>query len=140
MILYAESSAVLAWLFGESAQDRILAALSAARAVFTSRLTLVECRRAIQVAEALGKISALDGNHCRQLLARAARGWSILELTGAVCQRAGQRFPVEPVRALDALHLASLLELHAVEPRLQPLSLDQRLRENAAELGFVPVP
>jgi hypothetical protein len=140
LILYAESSAVLAWLFGEATQEQILTAFADATAVLTSRLTLVECQRAIHVAETLERISALDGNLCRQLLARAARGWSILELTGPVCQRAGQRFPVEPVRALDALHLASLLELHAVEPRLQPLSLDQRLRQNAARLGFVPVP
>lgn len=140
MILYVESSAVLAWLFGEPAQKQILDALAGAAAVLTSRLTLVECGRAIHVAETQGRISARDGNQCRQLLARAARGWSILELTEPVCQRAGQRFPREPLRALDALHLASLLELHAVEPRLQPLSLDQCLRENAAELGFVPVP
>jgi len=140
MILYAESSAVLAWLFGESTQSQVLAELRTATAVFTSQLTLVECLRALCVAEAMGRIRATEGNHCRQLLARAAGGWSLLALTEPVCQRAGQRFPMEPIRALDALHLSSLLELHAVEPRIQPLTLDKRVRENASQLGFIPVP
>ena len=140
MILYAESSAVLAWLFGESTQARVLAELKAATAVFASQLTLVECHRALRVAEAMGRILATEGNRCRQILAQATAGWSLLALTEPVCQRAGQRFPVEPIRALDALHLASLLELHAVEPSIQPLTLDQRVRDNATQLGFVPVP
>jgi predicted nucleic acid-binding protein len=140
MILYLESSAVLAWLLGEPAQGQVLAELGAAQAVFASRLTLLECLRVLIVAETTGRISATDGNNARQLLARAQRGWSILEITDAVCRRAGQRFPCEPIRALDAVHLASLLELHAAEPRIQPLTLDRRVRDNALQLGFSPRP
>jgi hypothetical protein len=140
MILYAESSAVLSWLFGESSQPGVLSELRGARSVFCSRLTLVESQRAINVALALGRLSSADANSCRRLLARSARTWSILELTEAVCQRASQSFPHEPIRALDALHLASLLELQVIEPAIEPLTLDQRIRENALHFGFNPRP
>ncbi len=140
MILYAESSAVLAWLLGEPAQHQVLPELSAASAILTSRLTLLECQRVLVVAETTSRVSAAEGNRARQLLARAQRGWSILEITDAVCRRAGQRFPCEPIRSLDAIHLASLLELHAAEPAIQPLTLDQRVRDNALQLGFSPRP
>lgn len=140
MILYLESSAVLAWLLGEPTQHQLLAELGAARGIFTSRLTLLECYRALIVAESTGRITPVDGNHARHLLARARRGWSILEITDVVCQRAGQLFPCEPIRSLDAIHLASLLALHAVEPRIQPMTLDQRIWDNALQLGFTPRP
>lgn len=140
MTVYLESSAVLGWLFGESDHDRVLAELAGAGAVFCSRLTLLECGRALLVAEVTGRIDAGQAGRSRQRLARARRGWSILEITPEVCQRALQRFPREPVRSLDAIHLASLLALHAAEPTVQPLTLDRRIRENALELGFAPLP
>lgn len=55
MNLYAESSAVLAWLFHEKAEPEILAALKRSEGVVSSELTLIECDRAIWRAIALGK-------------------------------------------------------------------------------------
>ena len=46
MILYAESSAVLRWLFNDSLADQVFDELIGARKVVCSRLTLIECRRA----------------------------------------------------------------------------------------------
>ena len=43
MNVYAESSAVLAWLLGESDGEDARDQLSAARLVLTSDLTLIEC-------------------------------------------------------------------------------------------------
>ena len=45
MRLYAESSAVLAWLLGDAAADPIRTLLQQAELVVTSDLTLVECDR-----------------------------------------------------------------------------------------------
>lgn len=140
MTLYAESSAVLCWLFGEPAQAQVRAELAAAPAVFCSRLTILECSRALLLAEVAGRINATQTNLARQRLARARRRWSVLEVTADICERALQPFPCEPIRSLDAIHLASLLAIHAAEPSLQPLTLDRRVRENALRLGFVPRP
>ena len=50
--------------------------------------------------------------------------------------RAGQAFPVEPVRTLDALHLASALEFLVLFPDLKVLSLDDRVLANLPQLGL----
>lgn len=41
------------------------------------------------------------------LLDVAARNWDVHELTERVLARARLPFPVEPIRTLDALHLAT---------------------------------
>ena len=49
-------------------------------------------------------------------------------------------FPGELIRALDAIHLATALVIRDIHPDLSVLSLDRRVRENAAALGFGVVP
>jgi hypothetical protein len=53
-----------------------------------------------------------------------------------VLARAGRAFPIEPVRTLDAIHLATA-ELLGDPPALVTLiTRDMRIRENATALGF----
>jgi hypothetical protein len=49
-------------------------------------------------------------------------------------------FPVEPIRTLDALHLAGALAARREIPEIRLLSLDRRVRDNARELGFALEP
>ena len=56
------------------------------------------------------------------VFAQAGAGWAILELSREVAERAEGPFPVEPVRTLDALHLASALLLRQALPDLRILS------------------
>ena len=46
----------------------------------------------------------------------------------------------EPLRTLDALHLASALSARSSAPGLVFLTLDERLRKNAKLLGFGLLP
>lgn len=55
-------------------------------------------------------------------------------------ERAEGEFPIEPIRTLGALHLASALVLRDALPDLVVLSTDERLRANALELGFAVLP
>ncbi len=48
----------------------------------------------------------------------------------------GSRFPDEPVRTLDAIHLASMAFLRESLPDLVVLSTDERVRLNTVQLGF----
>ena len=139
ILLYAESSAVLAWLLGEPTQDAIIDALSGADVVATSALTMVECVRGLRRARITRRISAAEEDAATRLLDSALRSWNILELTDDVVQHARQRFPHEPVRTLDALHLGSALVLreHVGPPRV--LALDERVRQNAEALALVVV-
>ncbi len=50
MTLYAETSAVLRWLFAEPGGEALRAARAAASAVASSRLTLIETRRVVRRA------------------------------------------------------------------------------------------
>jgi hypothetical protein len=58
-----------------------------------------------------------------------------LRLAPDVIDRARRRFAKEPVRALDALHLASALVVKAAVSTFAVLSLDETIRANARALG-----
>lgn len=138
--LYVESSAVLAWLFREPREAMVEAALAGARQVVASDLTLVECGRAIVRAVASGRLSEADAGTQRARLAAAAAHWNLLRLDGEVNDRACRPFPGEPIRTLDALHLASALTARAALPGLAILSLDTRVRQSGRGLGFAVLP
>ncbi len=139
-MLYADTSAVLRWLFNEAAGTQIFNALRKAEKVVCSRLTLVETRRVIQRAITERRITEAEGADLLAVFGQAAAQWAILELTTQVARRAEGAFPVEPVRTLDAIHLASAIFLRESLPELQMLSTDNRVRENARQIGFVVLP
>ena len=56
MNIYAESSAVLAWLLGEEAGRRVREVLRQAEIVIASDLTVLECDRVLIRAVTLGEI------------------------------------------------------------------------------------
>ena len=140
MTLYAETSAVLRWLFGEDGSDAIRAALAAARKVTSSRLTLIETRRVVRRAEREGRLTAAQSVDVLAVFAQAASTWAILEIPEEVARRAEDGFPDEPVRTLEAIHLASALFLRQAFPDLLIVSADERLCANASLLGFQSAP
>jgi len=140
MNLYAESSAVLAWLLGESVQAQIRAALASAEMVVTSDLTLIECDRAIWRAATRGTTTKEAASDLKARLAHFTVFWTILRQSREIVERARQPFPGEPIRALDALHVASALSARARLPDLAVLSLDERVRRVARNLGLSLLP
>jgi uncharacterized protein with PIN domain len=138
--VYAESSAVLAWLLDESSAPAILEALAGAEAVYASELTLVECDRAIILGAHLADFSEADAERCRGELAAASASWRIIQMTDEVTARARRAFPAEPVRTLDALHLASALLARSASADLSLVALDERVRRNARGLGLELLP
>lgn len=140
MSLYAESSAVLAWLLGEARAGEVLESLGSADLVMASDLTLVECDRVLLRAAHLGELPEADSAARRAELQASAAHWTILRLSADIIERARQRFPTEPVRTLDALHLAAAIAAKAASSDLAVLSLDDRIRTNARALGFAVVP
>jgi len=59
---------------------------------------------------------------------------------GRLNARSRRTFPCEPIRALDAIHLATALAVRNLSPEVQVLSFDERIRDNAASLGFALAP
>ena len=140
MNLYVESSAVLAWLLDESSADEVRRLLAGADLIFTSDLTLIECSRVLIRAVVLGELNEAEAADRRAHLANAAARWHVLHIASEIIDRARHPFPEEPIRTLDALHLASALTARATVTALEILSLDERVRKSARKLGFSLLP
>ena len=140
MIVYAESSAVLSWLFAEPLGSEVCSILEAADFVVTSDLTLVECHRAFQRGRSLEQLSTDAFMDVRIELDRVTASWIPLRLSDEILHRAKEPFPEEPIRALDALHLATALHTVALFPETVLLTLDERVRRCALALGIRVLP
>lgn len=140
MNLYAESSAVLAWLLGEREGDIVRDTLRQAEFVVASDLTLVECDRVLIRALATQEVEEAATADLRAYLSAAASHWHVWRVSSEIVERARRPFPGEPVRTLDAIHLASALSARSALPELKLLSLDGRIREVGRRLGFEIVP
>ncbi|MFI5181866.1 MAG: type II toxin-antitoxin system VapC family toxin [Thermoanaerobaculia bacterium] len=140
MKLYAETSAVVAWWMGEARAADVKRALDSAEAVLASELTVIECERVLVRGLALGSLTDVDASGRRATLQRLIFGWTLLRMDNEILERAKRAFPDEPLRTLDALHLSSALMVRSSLPDLVFLSLDERLRRNAKQLGFGLLP
>ncbi|HME00190.1 MAG TPA: PIN domain-containing protein [Terriglobia bacterium] len=136
MNIYAESSAVLAWLLGEEAGRPVREVLRRAELVMASDLTLVECDRVLIRALTLGEIDEATAADRRAHLNAAAAHWHLWRVSSDILDRARHPFPAEPVRTLDAIHLASALAARSAVPGVELLSLDDRIRRAGVQLGF----
>lgn len=63
----------------------------------------------------------------------------LVAITDEVLARAGRRFPAEPIRTLDAIHLATADILGDPPPLVMIVTRDERVRENARALGTLLV-
>jgi hypothetical protein len=133
--LYAESSAVLAWLLDEPSAATVRQLLGVSEITVSSDLTLIECDRVLFRAVALKELTEAEAADRRAHLAVAAAHWQILRIAPEIVDRARQPFPGEPIRTLDAIHLASLMVGRSAVRGLGLLSLDDRVRKAAKGLG-----
>jgi predicted nucleic acid-binding protein len=138
--LYAESSAVLGWLLDESSAADVRRSLTAAEIIVASDLTLIECDRVIFRAVALGELTEAEAADRRAHLTAAASHWQVLRIAPEIVERARQPFPGEPIRTLDAIHLASALVARTAIAGLTLLSLDDRVRKAGKKLGLDVIP
>ena len=127
---------MLAWLLDEESATAIRESLAAEPLIVASDLTLIECDRVLLRAAALGELTEAEAADRRAQLATVASHWTVLRIGPEVVERARQPFAGEPIRTLDAIHLASLLVARSAIAGLALLSLDARVRNAAALLGI----
>jgi predicted nucleic acid-binding protein len=140
MNIYAESSAVLSWLLGEEQGTLVRDVFTKSKTVITSELTLIECERVLVRATLLKLMTEAEAADRRAALYEAAGSWHLMSLNQSVSDRSKRAFPAEPVRTLDAIHLASALVARSALAGLAMLSLDNRVRDAAHELGLSILP
>jgi len=137
---YADSSAVLAWLFAESGNERLAPWLRPPAPVVVSILTLVECDRALHRLTRLPPSRDADVEGLRTRLLELSAGWAIEPISDLVVARARSSFPDDTIPSLDAIHLATALVVRDAVGELDVLSLDERIRSSAAAMEFRVVP
>lgn len=97
---------------------------------------MAEAGRAILRARADGRLTADDERAAVRALRRFERRCYVMAVTDAVLARARRPFPVEPVRTLDAVHLATVELLGEPPPLVTIVTRDVRVRDNARVLGY----
>jgi predicted nucleic acid-binding protein len=131
---------VLSWLLAENSSGPVLPLLSNADLVIASDLTLIECDRVLIRATTTKRIPEAQVSDRRALLARVSEHWTLFRVDSEIVARARQPFPQEPIRTLDAIHLATAIVARNLVPEIQLLTLDDLLRICGAQLGFEILP
>jgi hypothetical protein len=134
-VRYIESSALLAALLERDRSARV--ALRGVGRRVTSALTMAEAGRAILRARAERRLTADDERAAVRALVWFERRCYVMAVTDAVLARVRRPFPVEPVRTLDAVHLATVELLGESPPLVTIVTRDVRIRDNARALGYV---
>jgi predicted nucleic acid-binding protein len=102
----------------------------------TSALTFAEAARTVVQARVTRGLPPADERAALRGLRVFERRTDVVAVTAAVLTRAGRPFPVEPIRTLDAIHLATA-ELLGEAPQLVTIvTRDVRVRDNARALGY----
>jgi uncharacterized protein with PIN domain len=140
LLIYADSSAVVAWLLDQDEATSVGRALSGATRVACSALTLFECERVVLRGLATGALAGRDRDRLLSTLDGVTRTWTVAPITSETFAEGRRTFPREPVRALDAIHLATALQIRCELPGLAVLTTDARFAENASALGFPVLP
>ncbi len=121
---------------------RALSAPDAGNTITISQITQVEVISGVMRRQREGRVDAPTARTIRLLLDRhASRQYIVIGLAAPVIQRAEDLIETHPLRAYDAVQLASALEsnLRLVEAGLEPLifvSADDRLLTTAAAVGL----
>jgi predicted nucleic acid-binding protein len=136
--VYLETSAVLRWLLGEPEAPAIARRIEETAEPVASTLTILEAQRALLRAERERPSRRRRPGLLQRRLTQAAANWNVLEITADIRIRAGEAFPVEPVRTLDAIHLATALQFSRALPGLSVLTFDRRILANLEPLGLLP--
>ena len=130
---YIESSALVAAVLEGDAAAR--ASIRAKGQRVTSALTLTEASSAVLRARLAGKITAPQQRAALLTLQRFGRRCHIVGVAETILAHAGRPFPVEPIRTLGAIHLATAGALGDQPALLTIVTRDHRVRDNATALG-----
>jgi predicted nucleic acid-binding protein len=136
-IRYIESSAlVAAFLEADVPAQR---AIRAAGRRITSALTIAEAHRAVLRGRLTGRLTVEDERDAVRGLGTFARRCELVAVSEEVLVRAGRPLPIEPIRTLDAIHLATIDLLGEPPQLLTVVTRDSRVGDNARALGYMVV-
>lgn len=132
---YIETSALLAVRLEKDAAAR--QAILGEGVRFISALTLAEAARRIVRTGAVGQLSELQVRASQAWILRFGRRCRIVDISDDILARVRRRFPIEPIRTLDAIHLATVESIGEDPLNVAVVTRDRRIAENARALGYL---
>jgi predicted nucleic acid-binding protein len=129
--IYIETSALLRAILEKGTSAEVEKQILEAQILVTSRLSIVECARALLRARKTDRFSeGVLADQERQLSAfwQQCEVW---EVSARVCDLAQAVAPTQNLRTLDALHLATFVLARRRINGLELLTADERLRTAA---------
>jgi predicted nucleic acid-binding protein len=134
-VRYIETSALLAALLEGDAAAR--KSLRARGTLVTSLLTFAEARRSLVRARHGGRLTAEQERSALRALSRLRARCTTIAVTDEILGIAGRPFPAEPIRTLDAVHLATVAAVTDAPQFATVITRDERVRSNALAAGYV---
>lgn len=142
---FLDSSALVKRYIPEtgSAWVRQLAAPQTGSSLFIARITWVEVRGAFARRQREGSLTSMDRNLIVQRFRSDLNNqYQVIELDATLAETAGQLVGQYPLRAYDAVQLASVLRIQPAFATTQSTSLifltaDNRLSVIASDLGLL---
>lgn len=138
--VFVESSALVAWVLWEERGREVAGLLRAARKHWLSSLAPTEAHRALRRALAAGVVDARYAKSMHRRVDAFAAACRAIPVDADILERCAGPFAVEPVRTLDAIHLASLERVRRAARDVTIVSLDDRVRANARSMGVTVAP
>ena len=127
--LFIETSALLSFLFNEERKKEVQKEFESSERILASRLIKLETERAIHRLRTHYQCRESDISEINR---NANLFWSkcdFVELTKEICDLAGDIYPSQNLRSLDAIHLASFHYLQSKISNASLLSFDKRISE-----------
>ena len=134
MTVYLDTSSLVKLYIAEQGSDEVRQSLAAARAAATSALTYVEARAAFARRYREKGLERRDYAMVRRDLDADWPGYILIEMSSALCRSAGALSERYRLKSLDAIHLASFVELASTmwPDAVELHSFDSRLNRAAA--------
>jgi len=131
---YVETSALLAAIM--EADLKAFASFAAEGQLVASSLTFAEARRATIAGRVLGRFDVDRERRMLEAIEALERRCDVVHISSDILGRVGQPFAAEPLRALDAIHLASSESLVEDPHELVVVTRDKRIEANARAIGY----
>lgn len=137
-LVYFDTSALVKLCVLETGTPLAVGLWTHADALVTSRIADAEVRSVLAAAERIGRIDAAPAAAARERWGELRPSLALVEVSADVAAHAGDLADRRPLRAGDAIHLASALLLNEVKPLLA--AWDRRLAAAARAEGLTVLP
>ncbi len=137
-LVYLDTSALIKLCVLENGTPLAVALWKHADALVTSRIADAEVRSVLAAGERIGRIDAAPAAQARDRWKELWPSLAVVEVSAALAKHAGDLADRRPLRAGDALHLASALLLADAKPVFA--AWDRRLAAAARAEGLEVLP